>query len=283
MARKVVLWGRLRTVVRPRWRVTRRASAARAAALALSLLLGAGCGAGCAGGGLPLPGDLRVGLHTDYPPLSFEKDGEIVGIEPDLARLVGEALGRRVRLVPLDRAELLDALESDRIDVVMAGMSITAERSRRARFIEPYAQVGQMAILRRDRVAELGRASDLHREGVRVGFVTGTTGERYVRQHLTRSRPVPFATVAQAEAALRSGDIDYLVHDAPTAWRLGMDVFDAELMGLYRPLTEEWLAWAVRPGDEDLARDLDALVRRWRADGTIERVISAWVPVRIIQ
>jgi ABC-type amino acid transport substrate-binding protein len=240
-------------------------------------------GLACAAGRLALPGDLRVGLHTDYPPLSFEKNGEIVGIEPDLARMVGAELGRRVRLVPLDRAELIGALEAGRIDVVMAGMSITAERGRRVRFIEPHTRVGQMAILRRDRVAELGRASDLHREGVRVGFVAGTTGESYVRQHLTRARKFPFETVAEAEDVLRSGDIDYLVHDAPTAWRLGMDLLDAELIGLYRPLTEEWLAWAVRSEDAELASALDALVRRWRADGTVERVVNAWVPVRIIQ
>ncbi|MGH0037047.1 MAG: transporter substrate-binding domain-containing protein [Myxococcota bacterium] len=238
---------------------------------------------GCTGGRLALPGDLRVGLHTDYPPLSFEKNGEIVGIEPDLARMVGRELQRRVRFVPLERAELIDALEDDRIDVIMTGMSVTAERSRRVRFIEPYSRVGQMAILRRDRIAELGRPGDLARAGARVAFVEGTTGAIYVRGHLSRAQWVPFASVAEAEAELRAGSIDYLVHDAPTAWRLGMDLRDGELIGLYRPLTEEWLAWAVRPGDDALARSLDALSRRWRGDGSIDRVVNAWVPVRITQ
>jgi len=54
-------------------------------------------------------------------------------------------------------------------------------------------------------------------------------------------------------------------------------------MALYRPLTEEWLAWAVRRDDGELAARLDALARAWRADGTAERVVSAWVPVRIVQ
>jgi polar amino acid transport system substrate-binding protein len=239
--------------------------------------------AGCTAGRLALPGDLRVGLHTDYPPLAFEKDGRVVGIEPDLATLVGREIDRRVRLVPLERSDLIPALERGDIDVIMSGMSVTPERSRRVRFIEPYVRVGQMAILRRDRVADLGRPGDLQRPGVRVGVVAGTTGESYATDRLPRAQKRAFESIVLAEDALRAGRIDYLIHDAPTAWRLGMDLRDGELIGLYRPLTEEWLAWAVRPDDAELARRLDALADRWRADGTVDRVLNAWVPVRIIQ
>jgi len=162
-------------------------------------------------------------------------------------------------------------------------MSVMAERRQRVRFIEPYVQVGQMAMIRRDRVAELGRPTDLHRPGVRVGFVSGTTGEQFVRDSLHQAEPVPLGSVAEGEQRLRAGEIDYFVHDAPTAWRLGADLTEEELMGLYKPLTEEWLAWAVRRDDVELAKRLDDLVSRWRQDGTIARVLDAWVPVRIVQ
>ena len=236
----------------------------------------------CAAGRFFRP-ELRVGLHTDYPPISFEQGGEIVGIEPDLARLVGRELGRRVRFVELGRGRLIDALESERIDVIMAGMSITSERRERVRFVLPYTRVGQMVVLRRDRIDDLGHPRHLRRAGLRMGFVSGTTGEIFVRERLPEAHGVPFSLVADAEFELRRGTIDYLVHDAPTAWRLGMDLQDEELIAIYRPLTEEWLAWAVRPGDEELATALDELATRWSQDGTIERVISAWVPVRIVQ
>ena len=238
---------------------------------------------GCAGASLGLGNPLRVGIHTDYPPLAFRSDAGIVGIEPDFASLVGSELERRVKLVPLERAELIPALEAGRIDVIMSGMSITEERSRRVRFVEPYAQVGQMAMIRRDRVAKLGPPEALRRAGARVGFVAGTTGEDFVRRRLLRADPVPMDSVSLGERELRAGSIDYFVHDAPTAWRLGLDPTDTELMALYRPLTEEWLAWAVRRDDSELAARLDGLVRAWRADGTAERVVDAWIPVRISQ
>jgi polar amino acid transport system substrate-binding protein len=237
---------------------------------------------GCAGW-LPGSPELRVGIQTDYPPLAFEREGELVGIEAELASKLGQALERRVRFQVMDRKALIPALERGEVDVVMAGMSVTSERSARVRFVESYADVGQMALLRRDDLRRLGGDMALRRRGSRVGFVRGTTGEAYVRGQLPAAIPVTFETLEGAERALRAGEVDYFVHDAPTAWRLGMNPNDQELVGLFGPLTHEELAWAVRKDDEELGERLDALVSEWKQRGEIERILYRWVPVRVTQ
>ena len=45
---------------------------------------------------------LKVGLSADYPPLHYEQDGRIVGIEADNATAVSKILGRERRLVTLE-------------------------------------------------------------------------------------------------------------------------------------------------------------------------------------
>lgn len=249
------------------------------ACLALLALLATAC----VGGQLALPGDLRVGIQTDYPPLAFQKDGKPAGVEADLARKVGEALDRRVRFVVLDRRELIPALEKDRVDVVMAGLSVTTARQQRVRFVEPYAAVGQMAILRRDRLVELGRVAELKKPGRSVAFVRGTTGERYVRGVLTSSVPESVGSVEEGAQAVRESRVDYFIHDAPTVWRIGMDPNERVLFGLYKPLTKEELAWAVQKDDAELAGQLDALVRAWKANDEIDAIVTDWVPVRVTQ
>jgi ABC-type amino acid transport substrate-binding protein len=251
--------------------------------LRVSLCLGALVATACAGGKLGLHGELRVGIQVDYPPLAFRSEGEIAGVEAEFAEKIGIALNRRVRFVILDRRELIRALEQDQVDVVMAGLSMTTERQQRVRFIEPYLEVGQMAILRRDQVAKLGRVSELERAGRRVGFVGGTTGELYVRRALTSSVPISFSSVEEGKQAVRNGSIGYFVHDAPTAWRLGMDSDERDLLGLFRPLTREYLAWAVQKDDAGLANQLDALVRSWKTQGEIHPIVTKWVPVRVTQ
>jgi hypothetical protein len=54
-----------------------------------------------------------------------------------------------------------------------------------------------------------------------------------------------------------------------------------DLIGLFRPLTEERLAWAVARDDVTLKRQLDALLDDWRANDRLEPVLNRWIPVRI--
>ena len=112
---------------------------------------------------------LKVGLSPDYPPLQYKQDGRIVGVEPDNARAVAKILGRELALFEYPFDELIPALEQGRIDVIMSGFSVTAERSQRVTFAEPYLQVGQMAILHKNRIGSFAQPWAIYREGVRVG------------------------------------------------------------------------------------------------------------------
>jgi polar amino acid transport system substrate-binding protein len=223
----------------------------------------------------------RVGVSPTYPPVIFENVGKIVGIEADLARFVGDALGRRIVFERYPFPELIEALERGEIDVVMSGLSITPERAERVRFTKPYMQVGQLALIRSSDVARFGRTHLIRRSGARVGYERGTSGERFVATRLTRSRSFAFDSVDAGIRSLRAGRIDYFVHDAPTVWRLAADPTSRDLQGLYRPLTEEHLAWAVRPGDTKLLTLLNTTLAHWKREGLIEPIVNRWIPVRV--
>lgn len=260
-----------------------RARPARAALLVAALTLVA-CAARTRAPEAEGPPPLRVGVQADYPPLCFSEDGEIKGIEPDLARLVGRELGRPVAFEVYPLRDLIPALLTEQIDVIMAGLSVTGERERQVFFTEPYARVGQMALIRK---SDADRASDyarMNQPSSRVGVKRGSTGEAYARAHLGRAQIRSYASVGAGKAALRAGEIDYFIHDAPTIWRtVGRFDDDPDLTGMYRPLTAEYLAWAVRPSDaHGLGAEIEAARKRLEERGDIERVLDAWVPVRRI-
>jgi ABC-type amino acid transport substrate-binding protein len=224
---------------------------------------------------------LRVGLSADYPPLHFRQDGRIVGIEVDNSRAVGEFLGRRVELVELPFERLIPALLDGQIDVIMSGMSVTAERSRQVAFTDPYLRVGQMAIMHRDKVGRFSQPWAVYREGVRIGVEPGTTGASFAERELKDAVISYFPDPASAFEGLRKDRIDLYIHDAPTSWQLAIGTENDDLLSLYAPLTEEMLAWAVRPADSELALELNRALGTMKSNGTLQYILNRWIPVRI--
>jgi ABC-type amino acid transport substrate-binding protein len=225
-----------------------------------------------------VPPALRAGIAPNFPPLAFVHKGEPAGVEADFARQLGPALGTQVTLVAMPWEDLIPALREHRIDLIMSGMSITPERQQLVSFAHPYLRVGQMLALRRADAARLPNQEAIDQPAVRVGFVSGTTSAAYVHEHLRRAQPVGVASVAAGAAALRGRQIDVFVGDAPSIYRI--TTRHRGLVGRYEPLTEEYLAWAVRQDDEALRARLDAVLTRWNSDGTLEAVLGKWITVR---
>ncbi|MDH5173331.1 MAG: ABC transporter substrate-binding protein [Gammaproteobacteria bacterium] len=224
---------------------------------------------------------LRVGVSADYPPLVFQKDGQIVGIEADNARAVGEIIGRKTKLLNMPFEKLVPALLAGEIDVIMSGFSVTAERSKQVLFTDSYMRVGQMAILHRDKIARFAQPWSIYRPGVRVGVEPGTTGASFAERELKDAEIKYFKDSAEAFAGLRADQIDLYIHDAPTSWQLATAQENSDLISLYSPLTEEMLAWAVRPGDAALAGDLNRALSMMKSNGSLSYILNRWIPVRV--
>jgi len=230
-----------------------------------------------------LPSTLRIGTSASYPPLTFKQDGTLQGVEVDLARAVGENLKVETRVVEMPWEALIAALNDNRIDVIMSGMSVTDERSKRVLFTESYMKIGQMALIRSADLVQWSQPRALFASGARVGVKTGTTGEAFARTKLPEAVVTSFTRIDEGTDALAGNKVDIFIHDAPTIWRLSANTATqkAGLMGLYRPLTDEYLAWAVRLQDEGLAHALNQSLATLRSDGTLGRVLGKWIPVQV--
>jgi polar amino acid transport system substrate-binding protein len=227
--------------------------------------------------------ELRVGVAPNYPPMAFKQDGRLTGIEPEFARQLGTDLGVTITLVETPWEDLIPALRAHRIDVIMSGMSITDERKQVVSFTDSYLRVGQMALIRRADDARFRKLTTKELSSLRVGVVRGTTGEQYARANLPSAHVKTFDAVDAGVAALRKKEIDAFVHDAPAIWRItgGFDSSEHELMGRFRPLTDEHLAWAVRQDDGGpLRARLDAALAQWKANGQLDAILDHWIKVR---
>lgn len=224
---------------------------------------------------------LRVGMSADYPPLHFKQDGRYLGIEADNAKAVGEILSRRVEIVEIPLEQLLPALRAGKVDVLMSGLSVTAERSAQVQFTDSYLRVGQMAIMHKSKIGSYSQPWAVYREGVRIGVKRGSTGADFAERELQGTQVRQFENTEEAFAALRGDVIDLYIHDAPTSWQLANSMDNDDLISLYAPLTEEMLAWAVRKEDGALAAELNRALQLMRGNGTLQYILNRWIPVTV--
>jgi polar amino acid transport system substrate-binding protein len=253
----------------------------RFAVLLVAVTLWAGCTADYYRAG-PAPADvpsnaLRVGVTSTYPPIIFRQAGQIVGVEADLARLLGTRLGRPVYFVELTWDQQIEALMAGRTDIIMSGMSVTAARSVRIAFTEPYLEGGLMAAVRTEDARQYGSRDALLQSSATVGVIEGTTGDVFVQQNLTKARRVALSMANDGALALRRRTIDVFVHDGPSiAWLVSAN--EADLAGIWQPLNRENLAWGVRRDDPQLLAQINEILGTWRRDGTLADVLVRWLP-----
>ena len=231
--------------------------------------------------GTALAQPLRVALSPDYMPLAFKNEGTLVGIEVDNAREVGKFLGRKVKFVEMNSADYIEALNSDKVDVVMSGFSVTPERRAQVDFVTPFMEIGQMAIILATNAARLAHPRALHQPGVRIGVEPGTTGEAFVRETFPDATVLNYPNPSYAFAALRANAADVYVHDAPTSWNLASSRENQDLLSLYRPLTREALGWAVKKGNVRLLNELEAALDELKRNGRLNAIQNYWIPVTV--
>ncbi|MDY7109810.1 MAG: transporter substrate-binding domain-containing protein [Planctomycetota bacterium] len=221
---------------------------------------------------------LNVGTSRTVPPIIFEEDGQTVGLEADLARELAAALGMKARLVPMYWPNLIPELRAGRIDIIMAGMSITDERKREVAFAEPYLTTGQAALIRAADRPSLGTARQVLGTRRPIGVEVASTGEGFVSEQMPRATRRSFPIVSKAVDALVLDDVDVVIHDRPTILWLAREHADDDLFVVPGRFTEESLAWAVQRDETALRQRINDVLEKWKRTGRLEEIIARWIP-----
>ncbi len=124
-------------------------------------------------------GVLVVGTSPDYPPFEFISNGEVVGLDPSFAKYITEDLGVKLEIKQMDFNNLLNALSTGMVDVVMAGMNPSEEKKQSAAFTDIYFETTLATLVRADDDS-VKTESDL--EGKSLGVQFGTTQETYAKE-----------------------------------------------------------------------------------------------------
>ncbi|MBB3867357.1 transporter substrate-binding domain-containing protein [Parageobacillus toebii NBRC 107807] len=119
---------------------------------------------------------LRMGTSADYAPFEYidtTKGNEIIGFDVDLAKMITKELGYEFEIVDMDFTGLIPALQSGKVDFVLAGMTPTKERKKNVDFSDVYYVARNMIVSKKG--SGIKTVEDL--KGKTVGVQTGSIQE----------------------------------------------------------------------------------------------------------
>ncbi|GAT14172.1 ABC transporter substrate-binding protein/permease [Mycolicibacterium thermoresistibile] len=223
---------------------------------------------------LRVPGVLTVGTLSDAPPsICINSLGEFTGFDNELLRAIAAKLGLQISFVGTEFSALLAQVASGRFDVGSSSITTTEQRRRTVEFTNGY-DFGYFSLVVPSGSAITG-FGDLV-PGQRIGVVQGTVQESYVVDTLGL-RPVIFPDYNTVYASLKTRQIDAWVAPSQQAEGTVRPGDPAEIIENTFSL-DNFIAYAVAPGNQPLIDALNAGLDAVIADGTWARLYSEWVP-----
>ncbi|MBE6692096.1 MAG: amino acid ABC transporter substrate-binding protein [Ruminococcaceae bacterium] len=240
-------------------------------ALLLTVVLLATCLVGCGTKGATLDdvkkaGKITIATSPDFPPFESLENGEVVGIEVEIMKLIAKDLGVECEFVQMDFDSVLIGIEAAKYNCAMSGITVTPDREKNMLFTKPYYVAAQAIVVKED--SAIKAKADL--TGKKVSVQTGTTAESGCQDE--GLEVMAFTANADAKAALTTGKVDAWVVDNLTAVQMveegdGLKILDENM-------TEEPYAFAFAKGSESLVEAIDASLQKYIADGTVEKIFE---------
>ena len=158
-------------------------------------------------------GVLKVGTSAEYSPYEFHKvvDGEdkIVGFDDFLVQEIAKDMGVKVEYEDMDFDGLLGALQADKVDIVLAGMTPDEKRKNSVDFSDIYYTNSNVCIVAKGKEDTIKKSEDL--KDLKVGVQKGTTQADYVTNTLGISDATQLKKIPDLMLELQNGKIDVIV------------------------------------------------------------------------
>ena len=164
-------------------------------------------------------GTLVVGTSADYPPYEFttKENGQtkIVGFEMEMAKQIAKDLGVKLVIKNMQFDSLLVALETGKVDVIISGMSPTAERKKSVAFSKIYYTGAPYLVINKADMAKYDAINDF--KDKKVGAQNGSLFYDLIKKAMPDSQRKGLGKLSDLILSLQSHKIDGILMDEATA------------------------------------------------------------------
>lgn len=218
--------------------------------------------------------ELRVGIDASYPPFAQVADGELVGLDVDLAYALGEQIGVQVRLVNMGYDGLYDSLRADIVDVVISALLVDPSRTQDVLYTRHYFDAGLLLVSSSE--SAFSSLADITGKSLAIEY--GSDADTEARAWLRRVLPYqiqPYELPEHALDAVRLQSADAALVDAITYLLYRQNHPDWDTYA--HAITHQWIAAAIRADRVDLWMKLDNVITSMAEDGSLAAIVGKWL------
>ncbi len=223
-------------------------------------------------------GELVVGMAGSMPPLNMTtKEGELIGYEVDLARAMATAMGVRAKLEVIPFAELLPALQSGKIDLILSNMTITPGRNLKVAFVGPYFTSGKAFMTKIKTIAMTDEASDIDVKNTKLVALKGSTSQAFVEKYIPDATLVTAKDYDEAVDMVLQDKVHAMVADYPICVVSVFRYPNKGLLTVVTTLTYEPIGVGVPAGDPLLVNWVENFMGIAEETGLLEELKEKWL------
>lgn len=216
-------------------------------------------------------GKLIMSTNAAFPPYEMvADDGSYEGIDVEVAGAIAGKLGLELVVDDMDFDAALLAVQQNKSDIVMAGVTVTEDRQLIMNFSDSYATGVQVVIVKEGSDVTLDNLGEKM-----IGTQRGTTGYIYTSGDYGDDHVTAYDNGASAVQALLNGQVDCVVIDsAPAeafvAANAGLTILDTEYV------TENY-AIGVNKDNTALLDAINQALAELTADGTVQSIVDKYI------
>jgi polar amino acid transport system substrate-binding protein len=222
-------------------------------------------------------GELIVGTMGNMPPLNMtSKDGEIFGLEPELAKMLADAMNVKVRFVTKPFNRLLPALQAGEVDMVMSGMTITPARNLKVAFVGPYFISGKAFLTKIKNIAYADEAEDVNNPNTKIVTLKDSTSQAFAETYLDKTTLFTVGTYDEAVDMVLKDKVQAMIADYPICVVSVFRYPDAGLLSVVTQLTYEPIGIALPANDPLLINWTQNTLNNIEGSGQLDELKLKW-------
>jgi polar amino acid transport system substrate-binding protein len=223
-------------------------------------------------------GELVVGMAGNMPPMNMtSKEGELIGYEVDLARAMAATMGVRAKLEVIPFAELLPALQSGKIDLILSNMTITPGRNLKVAFVGPYFTSGKAFMTKIKTIAMADEPEDIDAKKTKLVALKGSTSQAFVEKAIPDAILVTAKDYDEAVKMVLEDKVHAMVADYPICVVSIFRYPDQGLLSVVTTLTYEPIGVGVPAGDPLLVNWVENFMGIAEETGLLQELKEKWL------